>query len=190
MIYQAYAHERPIISGGRVVSGWRKDRQGRRTVDLQDAKNGTWAFTQLFVNDRRRFRPRLPETGYYKIAQKLVPSDKAASRGHDRFGFNASEIRDDWTNLTDVEVMAFHHWAASRIPIAQVDAQNHTVTVQGHTTGDSGWAHFTQGHRYFLENVKEALQRPGQWYLDRPTGRLTYIPRNGETPDNTRQLFP
>ena len=190
VIYQAYAHERPVISGGRVVTGWQIDGQGRWAVDLPDVKQGTWTFTQLFVNDQRRFRPRLPETGYYKIAQKLDPSAKVGAKGHDRFGFKAGEIRDDWANLKDVEVMAFHHWAASRIPIAQVDAQKHTVTVQGHTTGNSGWAQFLQGHRYFLENVKEALQRPGQWYLDRPSACLTYIPRDGETPDNTVVVVP
>ncbi len=25
-------------------------------------------------------------------------------------------------------------------------------------------------------NVKEALSEPGEWYLDRPTGMLTYLP--------------
>ncbi len=190
VIYQAYGDERPIISGGRVMSNWQKNSQGHWTVDLPDAKDGTWSFTQLFVNDQRRFRPRLPETGYYEIARRLDPSDKAAGKGHDRFGFNAGEIRDDWANLTDVEMMAFHHWAASRIPIAKVDAQKHIVTVQGHTTGNSSWAQLTKGHRYFLENVKEALKNPGQWYLDRPFGRLTYIPREGETPDNTSVVVP
>ena len=103
---------------------------------------------------------------------------------------NPDEIQADWTNLQDVEVVAFHFWAASRIPIAEVDSQQHTVTLQGQTTGTSSWAEFKQGHRYFLENVKEALKQPGQWYLDRPTGRLTYIPRDGETVDNTRVIAP
>jgi len=190
VIYQAYGNERPILSGGRRVAGWRIDAQGRWCVNMEDVKAGTWSFTQLFANDQRRFRPRLPETGYYRIARQLDPSPKAVGKGHDRFGFNAGEIDKNWANLQDVEVMAFHHWAASRIPIAEVDDVQHVVTVQGHTTGSSGWAEFKKDHRYFIENVKEALGQPGQWYLDRPSGRLTYIPCDGETPENTTVIVP
>ena len=33
---------------------------------------------------------------------------------------------------------------------------------------------------YWVENVFEALDTPGQWYLDRSQGRLYYLPRPGE----------
>ncbi len=190
VIYQAYGNERPVISGGQRISGWQVDELGQWFVDLDDVKAGRWNFSQLFVNDQRRFRPRLPETGYYKIARRLDPSARAAGKGHDRFGYTPGEIRADWANLEDVEVMAFHHWAASRIPIGEVDTEQHRVTVQGHSTGNSYWAQFVKGHRYFVDNVKEALKQPGQWYLDRPTGRLIYIPRDGETPLNTAVVAP
>lgn len=190
VIYRADDGERPIISGGRRITGWQVGADGRWVADLPEVKDGSWSFTQLFVNDQRRFRPRLPETGYYKIARKLDPSAQAAGKGSDRFGFTGGEIRADWENLRDVEVMAFHSWAASRLAIAGVDAAEHTVTLQGHTTGMSSWAQFAAGHRYFVENVKEALTQPGQWYLDRPSGRLTYLPRPGETPENTTVVAP
>ena len=32
-----------------------------------------------------------------------------------------------------------------------------------------------------VENVFEALDTPGQWYLDRKTGELRYLPLPGET---------
>ena len=34
--------------------------------------------------------------------------------------------------------------------------------------------------RYYVENVREALDAPGEWYLDRKTGVLLYWPREGE----------
>jgi alpha-L-fucosidase-like protein/parallel beta helix pectate lyase-like protein len=190
VVYQAYENERPVISGGCKITNWQIDTQGRWYVDLKEVKEGKWQFSQLFVNDQRRFRPRLPEHGYYKIARQMEPTAKAKGKGHDRFGFNAGEIQADWANLQDVEVMTFHYWAASRIPIDEVDAEQHTVAVQGHTTGSSWWAEFKKDHRYFLDNVKKALQNPGQWYLDRPTGRLTYIPREGETLTDTSVVAP
>jgi len=190
VVYRAYGTERPVLSGGRRIEGWEVDAQGRWTVELSEARDGKWRFTQLFVDDQRRYRPRLPASGYYHIARKLDPSARASGKGFDRFGFNAGEIRADWANLRDVEVVAFHQWAASRIPIAEVEAEEGVVVLQGHTTGLSPWTEFRAGHRYFVENVREALTLPGQWYLDRASGRLSYLPRPGESPDRTMVVAP
>ena len=116
-----------------------------------------------------------------KISTEIEPSQKAGGKGHDRFGYADGEIDPQWANLNDIEVVAFHFWAASRMRIAAVDTQAKIVTVGGHTTGNSWWAHFKKGHRFLIINAKEALEQPGEWYLDRPTGRLTYVPRPGET---------
>ncbi|MBN1125164.1 MAG: right-handed parallel beta-helix repeat-containing protein [Sedimentisphaerales bacterium] len=190
IIYQAYEEERPVFSGGVEIKGWQVDSKGWWHVDLPDVTSWKWRFTQLFVNDQRRFRPQLPEKGYYKIARKVDPSPQSAGKGHDRFGFNEGEINKDWANLQYVEVVAFHSWAASRLRIAKVDTAERTVTLQGHTTGMSSWAELKKGNRYRLENVKEALGKPGQWYVDCLTGRLTYIPREGETLENTTIVVP
>ncbi len=189
VVYQAFGDERPILSGGQLIQDW-KVADGRWQAVLPDVKRGDWQFTQLFVNDQRRFRPRLPKEGYYHITKEVEPSAQAGGKGHDRFGYKPGEISPNWTNLDDVEVMAFHLWAASRMHIASIDDQANVITLKGHTTGNSNWAQFNTGHRFFVENVKEALDEPGQWYLDRTEGILTYIPRNGETPQNTAVVAP
>ena len=33
---------------------------------------------------------------------------------------------------------------------------------------------------YRIENVREALEKPSNWYLDRATGVLTYLAKSGE----------
>jgi hypothetical protein len=190
VIYQAYLQERPILSGGRRITGWQVDDKGRWYVDLPAAKDGQWGFVQLFVDQQRRERPRLPKHGYYKIAQAVDPSAKAAGKGHDQFGFSPGELDPQWHDLGSVEVVAFHSWATSRLRIAAVDVQKHQVTLQGNTTGDSSWARLNTGARYFVTNVREALSEPGEWYLDRTSGRLTYMPRPGETPDKTEVVAP
>ncbi len=190
VVYQAFRDERPIFSGGRSITGWKTDQPGRWYVDLPEVKDGKWHFCQLFVGDQRRFRPRLPKKGYFKIAKAGDSTPKAAGKGFDRFGFGEGELDAKWANLNDVEVMPFHSWTASRLPIASIDAQEKTVTVTGHTTGTSSWAAFHKGHRYLAVNVKEALTEPGEWYLDRTSGRLTYLPKSGEDPQQTSVIAP
>lgn len=188
-IYRAYLDERPILSGGVRITGWKVGADGRWRADLPAVREQGWNITQLFVNDQRRPRPRLPVTGYYRIAGELAPSDEALE-GVDRFQFGAGEIRPEWSNLNDVEVLAFHSWSMSRLPIKSVDAPAGVVNFFGTSPSKSYWGIFKQGNRYLVENVKEALNTPGQWYLDRAQGELTYLPRPGETPENTVIIAP
>jgi len=190
VIYRAYGDERPILSGGVRIMGWKTTADGRWQAVLDDVKAGKWDFAQLFVDDQRRWRPRLPKQGYYTIAAKVPRSAAAANRGDDRLGFTADQVRGDWANLSDVEVLPFHQWSMSRLRIAQVDAQKHVVTFTGSSPTADSWGGLDQGHRFLVENVREALAEPGQWYLDRPAGLLTYLPRAGEKPDQAVVIAP
>ena len=197
-VIRAEAVSRPVFSGGRVIRGWQVRSEGgkeRWTVHLPEVEAGTWNFGQLFVNDQRRFRPVLPASGWYTIAGTLPPSPAAAGKGHDRFVFSGDDLRADWANLADVEVVAVHKWTMSRMPIAKIapletDAGQKVVTFAGHTRGVWEWCSFPKGNRFMVENVREALGAPGSWYLDRPTGTLTYCPLEGETPETAVVIAP
>ena len=189
-VYAAYAQERPVLSGGVVLSGWKREADGRWTLTLPEVKGGTWDFTQLFVNGQRRYRPRLPQTGYYYIADRMDPTAKSAGKGSDRFKYAAEEIRPDWANLRDVEVLAFQTWTMARMRIESVDPPNRVVNFTGRTRSLESYSAFQKGNRFLVENVKEALSQAGQWYLDRPSGVLTYIPMPGEDPTSAEVIAP
>ncbi|MFM9196249.1 MAG: right-handed parallel beta-helix repeat-containing protein, partial [Planctomycetia bacterium] len=109
--------------------------------------------------------------------------------------FAGDDLRDDWANLADVEVVAVHKWTMSRLPIGSIatlenDPARQTVTFAGHTRGVHEWCSFPKGNRFLAENVREALGTPGSWYLDRPTGVLTYCPLPGETPETAVVIAP
>jgi hypothetical protein len=188
--YEAFGKEKPIVSGGVRLTGWKMDTQGRWTLTLPEVRDGKWRFTQLFVNDERRYRPRLPKQGYYQIEADLPPSPAAKEQGFDRFQFAEGQIRADWHNISDVEALPFHIWTMSRFPIASVDAQKHIVTFFGKTSGTAWWASMPRGNRFLVENVREALSEPGEWYLDYRTGELTYLPRPGEQPEAAVVIAP
>src|SRR4051812_27280437 len=63
---EAYPGEQPIISGGRRIDGWRKNKFNARDVfvaDVPDVKDGKWFFRQLWINDARAVRARQPNGG-------------------------------------------------------------------------------------------------------------------------------
>lgn len=176
----AYPGETPILSAGTRITGLTKDAQGRWVVQLPEVKEGKWNFIQLFVNGQRRYRPRLPKQGYFFIADAMKPTPANEKKGFDRFKFSGAQIKPDFANLNDVEALCFQQWTMARLRIASVDPAEHVVAFTGHTRGLAAYAGLNKGFRYLLENVKEALSEPGEFYLDRPTGTLTYIPMPGE----------
>ncbi|MHB0998808.1 MAG: right-handed parallel beta-helix repeat-containing protein [Armatimonadota bacterium] len=180
VVYSAYPGEAPVISGGRRITGWKKTSDGKWEVRIPEVASGAWNFSQLFVNGERRYRPRLPKQGYFVVEDAVEPTPGAKGKGFDRFKYAPGDIKGNWTNLNDVEVLPFHLWTLSRMRIGDIDEQNRIITFSNHTLADTFWASLPKGNRYLIDNVKEALDEAGEWYLDRKTGVLTYIPMKGE----------
>ncbi|MCY2954718.1 MAG: right-handed parallel beta-helix repeat-containing protein [Planctomycetota bacterium] len=191
-LYAAYPNETPILSAGIVLPTFKKQPNGHWTLNLANTPNfdPKWSFVRIFVNGQPRYRPRLPKTGYYNIADKLEPTPKSVGKGSDRFKFANDDIRPDFANLGDVEALIFQVWTMARMRIESVDAPNKTVNFTGNSRSLESYSTFNKGHRYILENVKEALSQPGEFYLDRKTNLLTYIPMPGEDPQSTQVIAP
>lgn len=190
VVYEAYGREKPVLSGGQRLSGFKVNKSGAWELFIPEVKSGKWMFSQLFVNGSRRYRPRLPEKGYYFIADKAAASEKTGGKGYDRFVFAPGDIRSTWHNIGDVEVLPFHNWTMSRFRIQDVNEATRTVTFTGQTVTTVWWQEMKQGSRYLVENVKEALNSPGEFYLDSKSGVLTYLPRKGENPATALVVAP
>jgi Right handed beta helix region len=190
VVYEAFEEDRPVISGGRRLTGWSVEGDGRWTLGIPEVARGEWTFEQLYVDGQRRSRPRLPESGYFTIGDAVPPTDAAKGKGFDRFRFEGDDLRADWNALGDLDVLCFHLWSMSRMHVASIDNEQHIVTLTGPTCAPDAWASLPKGHRFLVENVREALKKPGQWYLDRMSGVLTYLPMPGEDPLRTEIVAP
>ena len=189
VVYEPYKNEKPVLSGGRRLRNWRVE-EGRWQMELPEVKTGDWDFIQLFAGDERRPRPRLPKTGWFTIDAELPRASDTPGRGYDRFGFRAGDIDPRWSNRVGLEVLAIHIWAMSRMRIKDIDEAQRTVIFTGSSSASHHWAKFVKGNRYRIENVREALDEPGEWYLERPIGLLTYLPKPGENPASTEMTAP
>jgi hypothetical protein len=182
VVYVTYPGEQPVLSGGRKIGGWKQAAGGVWTAQVPEVAAGQWHFQQLFVNGQRRTRARTPNDGFLTIAAKApVTKDPATGKqlplSQTAFQFAAGDLK-NWPDLADACVVVYHSWETSRLRIASVDEAQRLVTF----TGPAAW-HFEYwgpGQRYFVENIREALDAPGEWYLDRRTGTLSYIPTPGE----------
>ena len=124
----------------------------------------------------------MPNEGYFHTAGKAPPiadpkTGEPTSSGHVAFRFKKGDIRQS-SRLDDAVVVVYQSWEVGHQRIASVDEAKRVVTFRSPLP----WAFDYWGGnvRYFVENVPEALDAPGEWYLDRKTGVLSYIPLPGE----------
>jgi|GEM_PF-686814 len=189
--YAAYPGESSIISGGRVITGWKVEEvNGQRcwTVQLPEVAAGKWYFTQLFVNGMRRLRARLPKTGWYRFAG-LPEGRLGMFKGTSSANYKAGEISLDWKHLQDIDLITLQHWFESHLKIKRIDNENNTVHFKVPSRSDLN-DEKNEYARYCLENVFEALSEPGEWCLVSATGLLCYIPMPGEDIGNVEIIAP
>jgi hypothetical protein len=188
--WQAAENAHVRISGGRVIDNWELRDDGALVATLDEVAAGDWSFRELFVNGERRPRARYPSTGYARVAQ--VGEDRRTN-----FTFHAADIPEaldgDFTGR-DLELVFFHEWSISRTPVASID-QSQARLNTSHPVGPLVLDFFVMDHwepdpRYFLENHPALLTSPGEWYLDRDNGELTYLLEDGESADSIEVVAP
>lgn len=178
VVWAAYPGEQPSICGGRKIAGWTQGK-GAWTAEIPDVRDGKWYFRQLFVNEARAQRARMPNYGYYRIdgPSSLDSPFSLKYRGMD--------IRKEWAGR-GVEVVAMLAWTEMRRPIVSVDEAAHTATLTGTPSKSSREV----DARYYIENAPDALDSGGEWYLDREAGRLSYRPVAGEDMNSAEVIAP
>ena len=190
--YAAYPGERPVFSGGREIVGFRQAGDLWITT-VPGVAEGRWRFRELFVNGERRTCARMPNAGFFKMASPLpvIPGKEGEKPTPDKTGFRfrPGDIT-PCERLGDVNVKMIHSWESSIPPIKSIDAEANVVTFTAPLKEWWGVGHWEPQGRYFLENAREFLDQPGEWYLNQGTGELTYFPMVGETLNRTEVIAP
>jgi len=180
------------ISGGKLITGWKPYKDGIWQVEIPNAKNGAWSFRQIYVDGELRYRAKTPNEGFYRVAgcPEGTPSTVHYHTDCQTFEFKPGDIRPDWRNFNDVEVVVYYFWIDNYLPIESVDTEKNIVKFK--YKGDMTFTDdFTDdGARYIVENVFEALDAPGEWYLDKPSGILYYIPKENEDMNKVEVIAP
>lgn len=138
-------------------------------------------FRELYIGAKseRAPRPHLPKTGFYAFTgyDPAAPGNGDFMNGQTTMKYRPGDLKPDWHNLTDVEIVAHHLWVTSRLPIASVESATNLVKFGKKSVFRLMDDYSTNYAPYVLENVAEALDTPGEWYLDRAARTVYYLPR-------------
>ena len=179
--YEAAAGARPVFEGGRPIGDFRAGANGVWTAQVRRVRQGEWYFEQLWVNGRRAVRARSPNQFYYytlaKVENGIDPlTGQPADLASRAFRARPGDVQ-AWPNLQDIALVAYQSWEVARLRLAAVDPATDTVITTG--PAQTPFMMWGPSQRYHLENFREALDAPGEWFLSRD-GTLSYIPLPGE----------
>ena len=104
----------------------------------------------------------------FRVGKVRAPAAK------DRFHFKAGDVA-PWPRSPEPEIHIFPAWGwvNAILSVDRIDPEKRIA----HVTNGNCTQELRPGNRYFVENVREALDTPGEWFLDRAEGRLTYWPK-------------
>ena len=183
------------VSGGRRLTSWQPvadpDVKARLAEEVRDRVRQTslkdrgitdfgspgGGGLELFFDDQPMTLARWPDEGFTHIADILgeqptkihgIPGDKVG-----KFVFEGDRpLR--WIGEKDPWVHGywFWDWSDQRHPVASINPQKRTLQVKPpyHTYG------YRKGQWYYGFNLLCELDRPGEWYLDRESGILYFLP--------------
>ena len=181
VVYRAYQNEKPTLIGGRAVTGFvpHKGQILKADVAAQGLK-GVY-FRQLIFDGQRQhlarypnYDPKNPYGGGWTYADgKYIPMyQDVPGESHKSLHYKAADFH-NWARPEEGEVFVFarYNWWNNIVRIAAIDREKRIMTL----AGDASYP-IRPTDRYYLRNLFEELDAPGEWYLDKQTWTLYFWP--------------
>lgn len=181
VVYRAYRDEKPILRGGLPIRNFVPYKDKILKADVANQGFHGEAFEHLFLDGQRQHLARYPNYdpedpvggGWAYVAGELT--EKYADLPDDSrraLRYAEADAR-HWQRPTEGKVLVFprYNWWNNYLPIAAVDPEKRVLTL----AADASYA-LRPGDRYYVAGLKEELDAPGEWYLDKLSGTLYFWP--------------
>lgn len=195
VIFRGDKNNRPIISGGRNIKGFKFVSPNLWRIFIPEAVSDV-QFKQLYINGERRFLARTPnygELGTIKRFDQLSPS--STYEDNDKAVGKMVVSDKDWpilnqinkSDFNDASLILYNKWTSSRRQIKLIDATDSTLYFAGNGFNEGLMPNNLTS--FIIENYPKALDAPGEWILNHD-GYLYYIPKDGESPETAVATYP
>ena len=181
-----------LISGGRRVTNFVWDTfHGVKclSAEIPELSDGVW-YTDFYVDGQRADLTRYPESGTLDPAE--VENNDTAINTHITWFQPKKEDFDvisRFRNQQDCIISYHHYWIDEHSQIQS--CKDGKIELQCASRYSVSSDYPASALHYFVENVQEMFQKPNQWYLDRESKKLYYIPkREDQTPETICAYLP
>ncbi len=179
--YRAYGREKPVLIGGRKVTNWQPYKGKILQADLGAQGFTDPRFRDLLFNGKRQplarypnFDPKNPYGGGWAYVDGTpVPMyTDIPGEGKRVLPYKEADAR-SWAHPEDGQVLIFarYNWFNNMVGIQSMDREKWTITLRN----DCSYA-IRPTDRYYISGLREELDAPGEWYLDRRTSTLYFWP--------------
>ena len=186
VIWSAYENEHPILSGGTRLAGWiRATMNGIEAWTVKLPADAQPMIRELWLDGRRLSRCRLPKHGTFAVGG-LSDGGK-----HNDWQIGVAEFRyadkdlKAWPTAADGEAIVATRWIESHLPITSIDEKHQVIHF-----GKRSVFQVDPGDRYWLENVREGLTGPDEFYVDPRDRSILLIPPAGVDPNKAQIVAP
>ncbi len=181
--YRAEPAGAATISGGIPIKGWRREGGGVWRAEVPEIRGRKPCFRQLFVDGRRAVRARSPNRGFFHTAG-LIKKPEHTRRQADGFYYAGNDLSEALAADPDLLLVAYQSWLSRQYRVKRFVLKEKSVYVEPQMDI------VRCRSRYLVENSPLCLDAPGEWYLDRRTGVVRYIPLPGEDMRKARVVVP
>lgn len=201
-VLSAEPGETAVISGGQPLTGWKQGCTDNRLA--ADIRNKVWVADAPMVGNRIVYCRQLWVNGHKAVrAQQGMPGEMTRMKD---FDVNTQTItiptpKEDLSNASELEMTVHQRWAIAILRVKEMhDLGNGFTKVAFHEPESQlEFAHpwpqpVIDGEKgsssYFLSNAPQLLDTPGEWYQDYPSGKIYYLPHEGENMPTAEAIVP
>jgi hypothetical protein len=181
IVYQAYGSEKPILTGGKRITGWTQvSGQKYYAASVPTGSGFAAYFRQIWVDGRRA---RQAQSDFITQSRAVAYDNPATSQTKDGYFVRSADIK-VYTNLAQLRIFQegdFKHIEQSVVAIVDVGGGERAFAMK--QPDFLNWTNtytYKQDRQLRVVNAFEELDEPGEFYLNEATRVVFYFPHPGE----------
>lgn len=176
--YTAFPGEDVTVSGGKQVTGWTKTAENIWSAKVE----GVNYIRTLDVNGKAGRRAQseemIPVDDLFSIEGSTHNSDGIVTKGGSKYA--------TYENAEDIQIYFSRAWKAFWLNVEKIEKNGDDCKFHmeqpffGQATTVAATHYVNPGNRFYLVNAFEEMDTPGEFYYNRKTQMLHYMPRADE----------